>query len=503
MNVLAAELEKKRETHCIIVHVDMDAYYAAVEMRDDPKLVNLPMAVGGLGMLSTSNYIARKYGIRAAMPGFIAKKLCPNLIIVKPNFEKYTRVSEQVRGVIALYDSNYSAVSLDEAYLEITALVDVEFAKDSERSREEIGAAIVDEMRQKIFQETKLTCSAGIAVNARLAKVCSNINKPNGQFCIPFTREDVMNFVSTLPVGKICGVGNVSQQMLHALGVNVCQDLWEKRAEISIVFSPLSAESYLSISLGMGSTRIYNDEGRKSISVERTFRDTSDVNILRNKCEKLSDHLCDDLKAEGILGKVVTLKVKTSCYHTRTRAKTLAFYTDNEVHVKAAAMKLLEQEIKSVCPENLVLRLMGVRMSTLIDKSIVPKKQQKTLENVLKNIPTVDSFSYNNDATSDCGVSREDDDHGFLETIASLGSFSNWVCPVCLKVFSGDDSVVQNQHIDHCLSKQKIKEVLKNDATVTTKEAAKREATSSPMTNQCRKRTKLGVKTIKDYFKKF
>lgn len=150
-------MRQERDLSRTIVHVDMDMFYAAVEMRDNPALRGVPMAVGGMGMLSTSNYAARKFGVRAAMPGFIAKKLCPNLVIVPGNMEKYAAVSEVVRGVFKEYDPNFAPMSLDEAYLDLTDLLAELQSTDSQKS----AWSLVEEMRQKIFERTQLTASAG------------------------------------------------------------------------------------------------------------------------------------------------------------------------------------------------------------------------------------------------------------------------------------------------------------------------------------------------------
>lgn len=249
---MASELEKSRDLSRVIVHVDMDAFYAAVEMRDSPELKDKPMAVGSMSMLSTSNYHARKYGVRAAMPGFIAKKLCPGLVIVPPNFDKYRAVSEEIREIFAEYDPNFQPVSLDEAYLDFTEHLEKRQGwpessrthrfrsrsnaaddKQMEAEQKEEGTDLspilfedspsssegdaggpfelfgtsveeaVREMRFRIEQKTTLTASAGIAPNMMLAKVCSDKNKPNGQYRLPPTREAVMNFIQRLPVRKV------------------------------------------------------------------------------------------------------------------------------------------------------------------------------------------------------------------------------------------------------------------------------------------------------------
>uniref|UniRef100_A0A4W4E9N5 DNA polymerase kappa n=1 Tax=Electrophorus electricus TaxID=8005 RepID=A0A4W4E9N5_ELEEL len=293
---LSAELEMGRELGRVIVHVDMDAFYAAVEMRDCPELKDKPMAVGSMSMLSTSNYHARRYGVRAAMPGFIAKKLCPNLVIVPLNFDKYTAVSEQVREVFAAYDPHFLPMSLDEAYLDITEhLHERQHWPESMRSYKSCDNEVpvetdnlspvlfedspssspslpgsdgkvevfgtspeeaVREMRFRIEQKTSLTASAGIAPNMMLAKVCSDKNKPNGQYSILPERQAVMDFIRDLPVRKVSGIGKVTEKMLAALDIFTCAQLGQQMRVLSLLFSETSWHHFLQISLGLGSTRI-------------------------------------------------------------------------------------------------------------------------------------------------------------------------------------------------------------------------------------------------------
>ena len=259
-------LRADRDLTRTIVHVDMDMFYAAVEMRDNPALASVPMAVGGNGMLSTINYTARKFGLMAEMPDFIAKKLCPDLVIVPVNMEKYAAVSEVVRGVFREYDPNFAPMSLDEAYLDFTELL----SKHQEDGENEVTAwSLVNEMRSKIQERTQLSASAGIAPNRFLAKVCSDLNKPNGQYALRPDPEEVMEFVSGLAIGKVGGIGNVQEQLLKGIGVRTCRDLFEKRAEIRLLFSDRS-EFYLAVSQGCGSSRIDppEDRERKSITTE-------------------------------------------------------------------------------------------------------------------------------------------------------------------------------------------------------------------------------------------
>jgi DNA polymerase kappa len=204
----------------VIVHCDADAFYAAVEVRDNPDLKGKPIGIGGNSMLSTASYEARKFGVRSAMPGYIAKQLCPELIFVRPRYEAYREASAKMQAVMATYDPDFKAVSLDEAYLDLTAYI----AQLSPTAIEHLpldgskqpAERVVHELRARIFDATQLTVSAGIACNRMLAKIGSDQNKPNGQWYLPPVAEDVRMFMSKLPVRKLPGIGKVGIGMDRA-----------------------------------------------------------------------------------------------------------------------------------------------------------------------------------------------------------------------------------------------------------------------------------------------
>lgn len=365
------------DTSHVIVHVDMDAFYAAVEERDDPSLKTGPMAVGSMGMLSTSNYLARKFGVRAGMPGFIGKKLCPNLKIVPTNFDKYRAVSAQVRQVFQEYDANFCPMSLDEAYLDLT---DYLLTHPSRTPGE-----VVHEMRQKIEERTTLTASAGISFNTMLAKISSDQNKPNGQHEI-LDESKAKEFVSTLPVRKVGGIGNVTEQLLQVLGVEKCQDILEHRGSILLLFSELSAVSFFRIALGIGSIDIADmaHRERKSMSTETTFKDTSDPQKLREICSDLCAELASDLQGESLQGRQVTVKIKTHKFAIKTKVSNLLQPTAKSEIICQTAFKILHS-LMELCEEKpLTLRLLGVRMSELSDSAATEHSsevEQKSITN--------------------------------------------------------------------------------------------------------------------------
>ncbi|XP_061527744.1 DNA polymerase kappa isoform X2 [Phycodurus eques] len=427
----ASELEKSRDLSRVIVHVDMDAFYAAVEMRDCPDLKDKPMAVGSMSMLSTSNYYARKYGVRAAMPGFIAKKLCPHLVIVPCNFDKY----KSIREIFADYDPQFQPMSLDEAYLDFTEHLELrnswpeasrthryrssstdigveqpEHQEESEvkgfspvlfeespssiseaaatgKAVEVFGTSVeeaVREMRFRIEQKTMLTASAGIAPNMMLAKVCSDKNKPNGQYRLASTREAVMDFIQNLPVRKVSGIGKVSEKMLKGLDISSCAHLGQQMAMLSLLFSETAWHHFMQVSLGLGSTYIVRNEGRKSMSTERTFKELSRPDEQLSVCRELCEDLAQDMKREDLKGKGITLKLKNVNFEVKTRALTLhcAIATADEIF--AVAKDLLKTETEHESPQPLRLRLMGVRISAFVSPND-KKPLQKSIVGFLQS----------------------------------------------------------------------------------------------------------------------
>eukprot|EP00262_Sarcandra_glabra_P012622 TRINITY_DN3289_c0_g1_i1.p1 TRINITY_DN3289_c0_g1~~TRINITY_DN3289_c0_g1_i1.p1 ORF type:complete len:693 (-),score=131.96 TRINITY_DN3289_c0_g1_i1:31-2109(-) len=364
------ELEAARDLSKTWLHIDMDAFYAAVETLVNPLLKGKPLAVGGMSMICTANYEARRYGVRAAMPGFIARKLCPELIFVPTDIKKYTHYSELTRKDFQKYDPHYIATSLDEAYLDIT---------DVCKERGISSGEIAEELRIAVYEETGLTCSAGVAPNRLLAKVCSDINKPNGQFVLPNDRMAVMTFISSLQIRKIGGIGKVTEHVLRdGLGINTCEEMLQQSAFLCALFSQCSSEFFLSVGLGLGKTDTPQLRMRKSISTERTFSATQDEALLFQKLAEIAEALSNDMQKGGLCGRTLTLKLKTASFEVQTRAVSLQKYIYSSEDILNHASKLLKAELP------LSLRLIGLRMSQLNDdKSGVADPMQKTLTNFL------------------------------------------------------------------------------------------------------------------------
>jgi len=268
-----------------IIHVDMDCFYAAVEMRDNPHLRAIPIAIGGSanrrGVISTANYLAREYGVRSAMPSAMALKLCPHLTLLPGRFDAYKAASQHIQEIFSRYTPLIEPLSLDEAYLDVT---------ESQQCR---GSAtlIALEIRQAIFEELNLTASAGVAPIKFLAKIASDLNKPNGQYVI--TPEQVAGFLQTLPLSKIPGVGKVTAAKLAAVGLQTCADV--QRADLGMLlkrFGKLGRVLHERCQ-GIDNRGVNNNRLRKSIGVERTLVD--DIHHW-HECEDIIERLFPELE---------------------------------------------------------------------------------------------------------------------------------------------------------------------------------------------------------------
>jgi DNA polymerase-4 len=269
-----------------IIHLDMDCFYAAIEVRDRPSLRGKPVGVGGArdrrGVLTTCNYEARKFGVRSAMPTFMALQQCPNLIVLPTRFDVYRREAAVIRGILHRFTSLIEPLSLDEAYLDVTAHPSVPRV-----------AGLAQAIRNTIFHKTKLTSSAGVGPNKLIAKIASEIKKPNGQFEVK--PEEVPQFMKDLPVRKIWGIGEKSERKLEELGVKTCGGLQRfSRPELIDVFGKFGLELY-DLCRGIDHRPVEPDRPRKSLSTEETF--AADLTTLE-QCEEKVEELFQDLMAD-------------------------------------------------------------------------------------------------------------------------------------------------------------------------------------------------------------
>lgn len=393
MNPRIKELkENRKDLAHLIGHLDMDMFYAAVEIRDDPSLADKPVAVGSNSMIATSNYVARKYGVRAAMAGFIGKKLCPELLIIKPNFSKYKEASNKVMAIIEEYDPQMRSASLDEAYFDLTNYVVAKFSKEyPDRDvyfTNDAGYLMftnevwllaektLSEIRNRIKDTTKLTCSGAIAYNTMFSKVCSDLNKPDGQYILKATSPEAIDeFIKKTQVRKIPGIGPVSHQHLKALGIETCHDLYEQRALIYLLFTPASIDFYLRVSLGISSTSVEPGEksDRKSLGAETTFKATREMDKLTKCLDELSQEVSHDLQRKKLQGRCITLRIKWDSFKSIVRNRTIPYATHDANLISRTAFELLQIELRE--ETQLKIRLLGVRVSSFVDEVPSPSKE--------------------------------------------------------------------------------------------------------------------------------
>ncbi|KAL9130667.1 MAG: hypothetical protein Q9217_001194 [Psora testacea] len=351
-----AELELTRDLSQAVVHIDCDAFYAAVEELDRPDLKHVPMAVGK-GVLTTCNYHARKFGCRSGMAGFVAMKLCPDLICLPLNFQKYSAKAQEVREILADYDARFESASIDEAYLNIT-----EYCEEQQMD----PAEAVSQLRAKVQEKTHITISAGLAPNAKIAKIASNRNKPNGQFRVANDRSTILAFMHDLPTRKVNGIGRVFERELDAVGVKTCGDIYAQRQYLSKLFGEKAFQFLMQTYLGLGRTKIQPVEEyeRKSVGTESTFKDMSDKIRLCEKLRWTAEELERDLTRTQCKGRTLVLKIKLHTYEVFTRQVITpkAVSSADELYTYALPMLTkLEKEMPGM-----KLRLMGLRCTHLM-----------------------------------------------------------------------------------------------------------------------------------------
>ena len=336
-----------------IVHIDMDAFFASVEQRDNPALKGLPIAVGGSrerGVVAAASYEARVFGVHSAMPSITAKRKCPDLIFVKPRFEVYKSVSQQVQAIFAEYTSLVEPLSLDEAYLDVTEnLAGLALATDVARR-----------VRQKIKDVTGLTASAGISYNKFLAKMASGQKKPDGQFVIAPGRGEA--FVESLPIGKFHGVGPATAERMQRLGIATGADLRQHPLEFLQQHFGKSGAYFYDIARGIDHRIVQPDRIRKSIGAENTF--SMDIHTLGEAVSALQpivDKVILHCETKNIRGRTITLKVKYADFVQITRSRSLPFPINDRDSVTQQAHDLLE----AVFPITKGIRLLGVTLSSL------------------------------------------------------------------------------------------------------------------------------------------
>jgi DNA polymerase-4 len=349
------------ESNRKIIHVDMDAFYASVEQMDNPELKGKPVAVGGSenrGVVAAASYEARKFGVRSALSGALAKKYCPNIIFVKPRFERYKEISRKVQAIFFDYTDLVEPLSLDEAYLDVT----------QNKKGNPSATLIAKEIRERIFKEVGLTASAGISVNKFVAKIASDINKPNGQKTV--NPDEVLTFLEELPIRKFYGVGKVTTEKMYQLGIFTGLDLRSKELEFLEKHFGKSGSFYYYVVRGIHNSEVKSERIAKSVATEHTFDENLSSEIfMEDKLQVIAEQLEKRLQKQNLAGKTVTLKIKYSDFTQQTRSKTLPYFIANKSLLFETVKELLYQERM----KNSV-RLLGISVTNLnteVKKTIV------------------------------------------------------------------------------------------------------------------------------------
>lgn len=337
-----------------IIHIDMDAFFSSVEQRDFPELRGRPVVVGGMpgkrGVVAAASYEARRFGVRSAMPSTQAQQRCPDAVFVRPRFEVYRAVSRQIRKIFHDYTDLVEPLSLDEAYLDVT----VNHVDNPSATR------IAKEIRSRIFAETQLTASAGVAPNKFLAKMASEVNKPNGLYVI--TPDRAIAFIERLPVGKFHGIGKATEKRLHEMGIFTGKDLADRPERDLIRVFGKAGSWYHGIASGIDHREVTPHRVAKSVGVEETFdNDLTTLVEMEKVLREIAEELQNRLVRANLSGKTVTLKLRYANFETITRSKSSPVYLREAQDLLSIALAHLHQ-VEAVEKR---VRLLGITVSNL------------------------------------------------------------------------------------------------------------------------------------------
>ena len=351
-----SDIRNKTRSMRKIIHIDMDAFFASVEQRDNPELVGKPVAVGGSkkrGVVAAASYEARKYGVYSAMPSVTAIRKCPDLIFVPPRFDAYKTASKAIHTVFQQYTDLIEPLSLDEAYLDVTT------NKKSLPSATDVAT----EIKREIKRVTGLTASAGVSFNKFLAKIASDFQKPDGLFVI--TPNRAQEFIDRLPIEKFYGVGKVTAQKMKSLGILTGMELKQWSREELIMNFGKSGDYFYGVSHGQDNRPVSPHRIRKSIGAERTFSDDKNtIEALKQSLEEIALEVSRRVLKQHTAGRTVTLKIKFSNFSQITRSQSFISPIDDYESILDCALYLLQEAFN----EGMSIRLLGITLSNLDKK---------------------------------------------------------------------------------------------------------------------------------------
>jgi DNA polymerase-4 len=351
-----------------IIHIDMDAFFAAVEQRDKPEYRNKPVIVGGApgsrGVVATCSYEARRYGVHSAMPSAHAYRLCPQAIFVKPRFEAYQQASLMIRKIFADYTDLIEPLSLDEAYLDVSATT----------MHQGSACLIAKDIKAAIKQKTQLIASAGVSYNKFLAKIASDINKPDGFYLI--TPDQGAAFAEQLQVGKFHGIGKATSDKMQALGIQTGKDLKKLSLEVLQQHFGKSGLHYFNICRGIDNRPVNSDRITKSVGVETTFQqDINDRQEIARHLQGLLESALQKATEKQLAARTLTVKIKYHDFVQITRSRTLPYSLTST----SDTIPVLENLLANTDIGNRAVRLLGVTLSTLENQSAADRFQQLDL----------------------------------------------------------------------------------------------------------------------------
>jgi DNA polymerase-4 len=353
----------REDDGCTVLHVDMDAFYASCELRTRPDLVGKPVIIGGdgsRGVVTTATYEARAYGIHSAMPMSRAKRLCPQVIVLPPNFALYSEVSAGVMAIFRDVTPLVEPLSLDEAFLDVAGAI----------RRLGPPAVIAESIRSRVHDEQGITCTVGVATTKFVAKLASTRAKPDGLLVVPSDR--VIAFLHPLPVGALWGVGEKTEESLTRLGLRTVGDVAHTPLDTLVrALGPALGEHLAALSWGRDPRHVQAPESEKSIGNEETFpRDVDDPDVIRRELLRLSEKVAARLRQQGYAGRTVVLKVRFADFSTITRSRTLRSHTDVGRDIYRTVRELYE----ALGLQRARLRLVGVRVEGLLEAELAPRQ---------------------------------------------------------------------------------------------------------------------------------
>ncbi|CAD8153511.1 unnamed protein product [Paramecium pentaurelia] len=501
-------------TDRIWAHFDMDMFYVACELLDKPELIDKPVAVGQ-SIVSTANYVARKYGVRSAMPTFVAKKLCPDIIFIPCHFEKYKSVSNIFMTILKKYDDNLESMGLDEANLDLTQYIN---------NSQEDPAILCENIRKDIFLATQLTASCGVGPNKMIAKLASEINKPNGLHVVQQSPIAVLSFLEKLPVRKIPGIGNITEQILSGLNFNTCKDVRDRADELYIIFTPKTFEYIFYSCWGVSRNYHVEFEDQHSISCQRTFSSISTQKEFEDKVDYIAEKLAEEMQSEEKVGNHLTLIIKTSKFEIRNKSLQLNQYTNQSKQIALYGKQLLK-----IMQLDEPIRLLGLKMSSLANEKQIQKQSISTYfkkqfdksndqENQITSNMSSKSHNICQDSNPILKVQLQQPEQSKPEIISDdeVSSISNQIisgvnsksnqsqaqqqkfqqkqqaqpksfnCPICNKdIDCKGNNTVLNKHIDRCINQQNVIAELSDESNKNVKDSKKK--VSSKIENKVQK----------------